>query len=116
MAKLEIQNICLNYGQRFVIKGLSFQLQTGELLGLVGPNGCGKTSIIKSLSRILSPSSGRILLEGKDLTGISRNELARLIGVVPQNPYLPETFTVFEVVILGRNPHLGLLSGESAKD
>jgi len=116
MAKLEIQNITLDYGQHPVIKDLSFQLQHSELLGLVGPNGCGKTSIIKSLSRVLSPTSGRILLDGKELTGISRNELARLIGVVPQNPYLPETFTVFEVVILGRNPHLGLLSGESSND
>jgi iron complex transport system ATP-binding protein len=116
MVKLEIQNITLDYGQYPVIKDLSFQLLPRELLGLVGPNGCGKTSIIKSLSRVLPVRSGRILLDGKELTGISRNELARLIGVVPQNPYLPETFTVFEVVILGRNPYLGLLSGESSND
>ncbi len=116
MGKLEIQNITLDYGQCPVIKDLSFQLRPGELLGLVGPNGWGKTSVIKSLSRVLSPRSGRILLDGKELIRISSNELARLIGVVPQNPYLPETFTVSEVVILGRNPHLRLLSGESAKD
>ena len=116
MAKLEIQNITLNYGQRTVIKGLSFRLSPGELLGLVGPNGCGKTSIIKSLSRVLTPNSGKISLDGKKLTETSRQELARIIGVVPQNPSLPETFTVFEVVILGRNPHLGLLSGESERD
>jgi iron complex transport system ATP-binding protein len=116
MAKLEIQNINLNYGQHSVVKDLSFQLSPGELLGLVGPNGCGKTSIIKSLSRVLTPNSGRILLDGKETTVISRLDLARIIGVVPQNPSLPETFTVFEVVILGRNPHLGLLSGESARD
>ena len=116
MAKLEILNIILDYGSRPVIKDVSFQLQPGELLGLVGPNGCGKTSIIKSLSRVLALSSGRILLDGKDITEISRNELAGIIGVVPQNPYLPETFTVFEVVVLGRNPHLGLFSGESPHD
>ena len=116
MAKLEIENINLDYGQRSVIRNLSFRLSPGELLGLVGPNGCGKTSVIKSLSRVLIPSSGRILLDGKEVTGIPRNELARIIGVVPQNPSLPETFTVFEVVILGRNPHLGLLSAETARD
>jgi iron complex transport system ATP-binding protein len=116
MAKLEIENITLDYGQRSVIRDLSFQLYPGELLGLVGPNGCGKTSVIKSLSRVLTPSSGRILLDGNELAGIPRHELARIIGVVPQNPSLPETFTVFEVVILGRNPHLGLLSAESARD
>jgi iron complex transport system ATP-binding protein len=116
MVELQIEKITLDYGQQTVIKDLSFQLHPGELLGLVGPNGCGKTSIIKSLSQVLCPSSGRILLDGKELTAISRNELARFIGVVPQNPYLPETFTVFEVVILGRNPHLGLLSGETTRD
>ena len=116
MVNLQIEKITLDYGQQTVIKELSFQLHSGELLGLVGPNGCGKTSIIKALSRVLSPSSGQILLDGKELTAISRNELARIIGVVPQNPYLPETFTVFEVVILGRNPYLGLFSGETARD
>jgi iron complex transport system ATP-binding protein len=116
MAKLEIENINLDYGPRPVIRELSFQLFSGDILGLVGPNGCGKTSVIKALSRVLTPSSGRILLEGKDLQGIVRSELARFIGVVPQNPSLPETFTVFEVVILGRNPHLGLLIGETVRD
>ena len=116
MVNLEIEKITLDYGQQPVIKDLSFQLHPGELFGLVGPNGCGKTSIIKALSRVLSPSAGRILLDGKELTVISRNELARFIGVVPQNPYLPETFTVFEVVILGRNPYLGLFSRETAGD
>jgi iron complex transport system ATP-binding protein len=116
MAKLEIENITLDYGQRPVIRDISFRLRPGELLGLVGPNGCGKTSVIKSLSRILTPGSGRILLDGNELSAIPRNTLARLIGVIPQNPSLPETFTVFEVVILGRNPHLGLLSAETARD
>jgi iron complex transport system ATP-binding protein len=116
MAKLEIQNLSLNYGSRSVIKDMNFELLPGELLGLVGPNGCGKTSIIKALSRVFAPGSGRILLDGKEFAAIHRNELAKVIGVVPQNPYLPETFTVFEVVVLGRNPHLGLLSGENAHD
>ena len=116
MAELAIENITLDYGQQPVIEDLSFQLHSGELLGLVGPNGCGKTSIIKSLSRVLTPGSGRILLDGKELTVISRHELARIIGVVPQNPYLPETFTVFEVVILGRNPYLGMFGAETAHD
>jgi iron complex transport system ATP-binding protein len=116
MAKMEIQNVCLDYGRRSVIRDLNFELLHGELLGLVGPNGCGKSSIIKSLSRVMAHSSGRILLDDQDLMGIPRNELARVIGVVPQNPSLPETFTVLEVVILGRNPHLGLFAGENARD
>jgi iron complex transport system ATP-binding protein len=116
MAKMEMQNVTLTYGQRSVVRELSLHIYPGELLGLVGPNGCGKTSIIKALSHVLIPDAGRILLDGQELGAISRTELARLIGVVPQNPSLPDTFTVFEVAILGRNPHLGLLSGETARD
>lgn len=116
MAYLEIQNITLSHNHVPVIKDVSFQMRSGELLGLVGPNGCGKTSLIRALSRVLTPQSGRISLNDRELTRISRNELACLIGVVPQNPYLPDTFTVSEIVLCGRNPHLGLLRGETAKD
>ena len=116
MFKLELKDITLSYNHQPVVKDLSFSLRPGELVGLIGPNGCGKTSIIKALSRVLSPCSGKIRLDGKELNLISRSDLARLIGVVPQNPTLPDTFTVSEVVLLGRNPHLGLLGSESAKD
>ena len=112
----EVKNISLSYNHHEVVKGLSFTLVPGKLVGLIGPNGCGKTSIIKALSRVLTPGAGEITLDGKPLSVISRNNLARLIGVVPQNPTLPETFTVAEVVLLGRNPHLGLLGGESPQD
>ncbi len=113
---LEVKDLCLSYNHHTVVKDMSFTLRSGELLGLIGPNGCGKTSIIRALSRVLSPISGNITLNGKLFNRIHRNDLARLIGVVPQNPSLPETFTVSEVALLGRNPHLGLLRSESAKD
>jgi iron complex transport system ATP-binding protein len=116
MQKLEVNNISLSYNHHPVVDGLSFCLRPGEMVGLIGPNGCGKTTVIKALSRILAPQSGSILLDGKDLAHINRGQLARLIGVVPQNPFLPDSFTVSEVVLLGRNPHLGLLRNESARD
>ena len=116
MLKLEVKNISLSYNHHAVVKGLSFALRPGELVGLIGPNGCGKTSIIKALSRILPPVSGEIVLDERPLNLISRHSLARRIGVVPQNANLPETFTVSEVVLLGRVPHLGFLRTESARD
>jgi iron complex transport system ATP-binding protein len=116
MNKLEVNQISLGYNQVQVVNQVSFQLQPGELVGLIGPNGCGKTSIIKALSRILTIRSGEIWLDGRALKTISHHELAKVIGVVPQNPNLPETFTVTEVVLLGRNPHLGWLRSESAQD
>jgi iron complex transport system ATP-binding protein len=116
MAEVEIKGISLSYNHVPVVKDLSFHLRSGEFVGLIGPNGCGKTSIIKALSRILPPRSGRIILDGQDLARFSHTDLARAVGVVPQNPSLPATFTVTEIVLLGRNPYLGWLGSESARD
>jgi iron complex transport system ATP-binding protein len=116
MTKLVMQNVTLGYGRKVVAKDITFQMKPGEMMGIVGPNGCGKSTIIKALSRVISPYSGRILFDGKDISRISRRDLSRLLGVVPQIPLLPSTFTVFEVVLMGRNPHLGLFQYEGPKD
>jgi iron complex transport system ATP-binding protein len=116
MFKLNVHNISLSYNGHAVVEGLSFELFPGEVLGLVGPNGCGKTSVIKAISRVIPMRSGSILLDGQEMRLISHNQLARQIGVVPQNALIPDSFTVSEVVLLGRNPHLGLLRNESASD
>jgi iron complex transport system ATP-binding protein len=116
MLKLDVDNISLSYNGHAVVAGLSFELFPGEVLGLVGPNGCGKTSVIKAISRVIPLRSGSILLDGRKMSLISHSQLARQIGIVPQNPLIPDSFTVSEVVLLGRNPHLGLLRNESAAD
>jgi iron complex transport system ATP-binding protein len=116
MIKFKVENLSLAYGRNVVIKDLVFQVMPGEMVGLIGPNGSGKSTIIKALSRVIEPHSGKILLDGKNISGISRTELARLIGVVPQMPLLPSSFTAFEIVLMGRNPHLGLLQYESERD
>ena len=116
MIKLEVEKLSLAYGRHVVAQDLTFQVTPGEMLGLIGPNGSGKSTVIKALSHVISPASGRILVDGRDITRIPRSELARLIGVVPQMPLLPSTFTAFEIVLMGRNPHLGLFQQESAAD
>ena len=116
MIKLEVENLSLAYGRNVVVRDLTFQVMPGEMVGLIGPNGSGKSTIIKALSRVIPPYSGKILLDGKNISKISRGELARLLGVVPQMPLLPSTFTAFEIVLMGRNPHLGLLQYEGARD
>ncbi len=116
MIELEMQSVTLAYGHKVVVKDITFQMMPGEIVGLVGPNGCGKSTIIKALSRVISPYSGRILLNGKDISAIPRKDLARLLGVVPQIPLLPSVFTAFEVVLMGRNPHLGLFQYEGPRE
>jgi len=116
MIKLELQSVGIAYGRNVVVKDLTFQVMPGEMVGLIGPNGSGKSTIIKAISRVISPYSGKILLDGKNISEIPRQDLARLLGVVPQMSILPSAFTAFEIVLMGRNPHLGLLQYEGARD
>ena len=116
MIELEMQNVTLGYDHYTVMEDISFKASPGELVGLIGPNGSGKSTIIKALSRIIHPQSGRILLDGRDIARIPRRELACLVGVVPQMPLLPSTFTAFEIVLMGRNPHLNLFQAEGQRD
>ncbi len=116
MAKLEVNNLTLAYGKTTVIDNMSFSVNKGEMLGLIGPNGSGKSTLIKAISHVITPRSGRVILDGKDISVIQRAELARLLAVVPQTPILPSSFSAFEIVLMGRNPHLGLLRYESAND
>ena len=116
MIKLRLQDVTLGYGQSVVVEGITLEANPGQMLGLVGPNGCGKSTIIKALSHVLAPRSGKVFLDGRDISRIPRRELARLLGVIPQMPLLPSAFTAFEIVLMGRNPHLGLFQYEGRKD
>ena len=116
MIELEMQHVSLGYNREPVLSDISLKASPGELVGLIGPNGSGKSTIIKALSRVIHPTSGKILLDGQDIVRIPRKELACLVGVVPQMPLLPSTFTAFEIVLMGRNPHLGLFQSEGHRD
>ena len=86
------------------------------MVGLIGPNGSGKSTIIRALTRVIPIHRGNIFLDGKNIISMPRLELARLLGVVPQIPLLPSAFTAFEVVLMGRNPHLSLFQHESQRE
>ena len=111
-----MQNVSLGYGHKIVLKDLNFEVKPGGMVGLIGPNGSGKSTIIRAFSRVIPPYSGKIMVNGEDATKIPRQNLARLVGVVPQIPVLPSAFTAFEIVLMGRNPHLGFLSYEGPKE
>jgi iron complex transport system ATP-binding protein len=116
MVELKLLDVVLGYQRNLVVENMTLEARHGEMLGLVGPNGCGKSTIIKALSRVILPHSGSIFINERNISRIPRMELARLLGVVPQIPLLPSTFTAFEIVLMGRNPHLGLLQYEGPKD
>lgn len=113
---LSLNKLSAGYGNRTVLHELSLELRPGELLGVIGPNGCGKSTLVKAVSGVLKPSGGEILLEGRDLLKLKAAERARLLAVVAQNPSLPPAFTAAEIVMLGRTPHLGAFQQEGPDD
>ena len=113
---IEVRDVTLAYGRKTVLENISLSIRPGEMVGLIGPNGCGKSTVIKALSHVISPRSGSIFLNGEDFTAIPRRTLAQRLGVVPQLPLLPSAFTAFEIVLMGRNPHLGLFQHEGPRE
>jgi len=113
---IELKDVSLGYDHRAIVNNINLKAEPGKVLGLIGPNGSGKSTLLKGITRIINPSSGHIFIDGRDVKNIKREELARLVATVPQNPVLPQAFTAFEVVLMGRTPHLGLLRYEGEKD
>lgn len=113
---LKIRDLTVAYGELVALRQVSLSLGAGELVGVVGPNGSGKSTLIRAITRLVRPLGGGIHLDGKEVGRLSQRELARWVAVVPQNPYLPDAFTVLEVALMGRTPHLGLLQSEGRAD
>lgn len=113
---LELRSVCYSYGKSQVIHDLSFQVETGEFLCILGPNGCGKTTILKNILGLLSPSSGSIFIDEEDIQGLPINRLAKIMGYIPQAHTPPFPFKVFDVVLMGRTSYLSSLSVPGKED
>ena len=113
---IEVKDICAGYGYGDVIKGISFKLEQGEKLCILGPNGCGKTTLLKTIARII-PSRGKITLDGADSASLSRKELAKKIALLGQSAQIYFPYTVYETVSLGRYAYAeGFLKNLSNED
>lgn len=113
---LQAQALTAGYGDSTVLRGLDLTVAAGRITAIVGANACGKSTLLRSLSRLLAPRAGHVVLDGRDLHRIPPRELARTLGLLPQSPIAPEGITVAELVSRGRHPHHGLLSRWSPGD
>lgn len=113
---LRAEQLSLAYGDRAVIEGLDLELLPGRITAIVGANACGKSTLLRSLSRLLTPARGQVLLDGQQVHRMPAKQLARTLGLLPQAPLTPEGITVADLVGRGRHPHQGIFSRWSAAD
>lgn len=99
-----------------ILQDIRFELPPGRIMAVIGPNGSGKTTLIRALSGVLPRVQGSMRVNGTDLLAASEKERARLLAVVPQSTHIPPAFSVEEVVLLGRTPHLNWLGNTSGED
>lgn len=99
-----------------VVRGVSMTVERGSLTGLLGPNGCGKTTLLKLLAGILTPDAGTVSFEDRPLAALTRREVARRVAIVPQETHPAFDYTVLEMVLMGRHPHMRLFQLEGPAD
>ena len=113
---LQVEHLHFAYKERSVLSDVSLSFAPGRIYGVLGPNGCGKSTLVDLLIRRRIPQSGRILFKGRELAAYRRNELARQIALVPQNFYINFPYTALEVVIMGRYPYIPRFATPSSDD
>ncbi|SET29623.1 iron complex transport system ATP-binding protein [Paenibacillus sp. NFR01] len=116
--RLNTEQLTIGYAEATIVEGLNLTLPTGKITALVGANGSGKSTILKTMARIMKPKSGSVLLDGKSIHSQSTKEVARQLAILPQNPTAPDGLTVSELVGYGRYPHqkgFGTLTNEDRK-
>jgi iron complex transport system ATP-binding protein len=117
MMVLSVNGLSFSFGDAHVLKGLSFEVRPGEFFGIMGPNGSGKTTLLRCLTKFLPTDDGMVLVGTEPLNDFSPADMARTFAVVPQNSATDFPFTVYDIVMMGRIPHLGSrLSGETKMD
>jgi iron complex transport system ATP-binding protein len=113
---LALESVELSLGDRPVLAGVTLEVEAGEVVGLLGRNGVGKTTLLRVASGTLTPDRGSVHFDGRALASFSRRELARRLAVVPQDLHVPFPFLAGEIVLMGRTPHQNLFGFESSED
>ncbi|GAA2447156.1 ABC transporter ATP-binding protein [Streptomyces macrosporus] len=115
-ARLRGEGLTLAYERRTIAEDLTVAIPDRSFTVIIGPNACGKSTLLRALSRMLKPAAGSVLLDGKDITSMNAKQVARTLGLLPQSSIAPEGISVSELVSRGRYPHQGLLRQWSRED
>lgn len=113
---LLVEDVTIGYDERVVVDGLDLAVPPGGITCIVGANACGKSTLLRSMARLLTPRSGRIVLDGKSVYSTPTKEVARVLGLLPQSPIAPEGIAVADLVSRGRNPHQKMFTRASDAD
>jgi len=113
---LSIENISAGYDSKLVLRNVSMNVEAGRFIGLIGPNGSGKTTLLRVISGVLAPKDGRVLLKNAMLQKIGRRNLAKTLACLSQDFSLDLSFTVRQITLMGRSPHLSKIAKETRRD
>jgi iron complex transport system ATP-binding protein len=113
---LSADGVSVSFGATRVLEGVTLTIEPGGMVGILGPNGSGKTTLQRVLAGALRPDAGRVRLDGVDVSALPRQALARRLAVVPQETELAFDYSVIEIVLMGRYPHLGAFEVEGPED
>ncbi|MDO5507499.1 MAG: ABC transporter ATP-binding protein [Corynebacterium casei] len=116
MTRLLVENARLGYADKVICPGVDLEIPDGQFTVIVGPNACGKSTLLKSLTRLIAPQEGQILLDGQSLHKKPTKEVAREVGLLPQGPVAPDSIRVIDLVSRGRYPHQSLFKPWSPED
>lgn len=115
-SRLVGRDLHLAYGSRSVLEGIDLEILHGALTVIIGPNACGKSTLLRAFSRLLTPVNGAVLLDGEDIANRSTNDIAARIGLLPQSSSAPDGMTVLDLVGRGRHPHRRWFASWSSED
>jgi len=113
---LGAEKVTLGYDARRIVENLSLDVPQGKITVLVGPNACGKSTLLKGFARLLTPSAGQVVLDGQNINSMPSTQVAKVLGLLPQTPIAPDSITVSDLVSRGRYPHQSWLRSSTAHD
>jgi len=113
---LQAEHITSGYEQKTILEDVSIAIPSNKISIIIGANGCGKSTLLKTMARLIKPTGGHVMLDGKSIHQMPPKQLARVLGLLPQSPIVPEGITVADLVGRGRFPHQTLFKGWSKQD